>query len=293
MSFLSRSVASLFTLTFLVAAAAPASAEPAVQSVKLLRDRLPEERPQLMLLGSPHFANHGLDVVKNQLPDVMAPQRQKEMAAIVDALVKFKPTKIAVEWSIAEQAKLDERYSAFRAGSYVLTREEYEQLGFRVAERLGHAHIYAVDWNKMPPGQIVDFDWEQWAESNGQQARLAAMRNPARAKQADAMMRTTTVGDWLVDYNRPEQLEKMNRQYFDYAMLSDTMNYPGPNWIANWYGRNLKIFANLVRLADNPGDRVLVIYGAGHIFPLRQFAQQSGAFTLVDPVPVLQAAQKP
>jgi precorrin-6x reductase len=70
----------------------------------------------------------------------------------------------------------------------------------------------------------------------------------------------------------------------DYAMLGE----PGANWVGNWYARNLKIFANLVRLADNPGDRVLVVYGQSHVFPLRQYAEQSGAFKVVSRLQVLQ-----
>jgi hypothetical protein len=286
-------VAFILTLTMLATTVAPASAEPATQAVKLLRDRTPADRPLLMLLGAPHFANYGLDVVKSQVPDVLEPQRQKEMLAVVEALSTFKPTKVVVEWPSANQAELDAKYQAFRAGTYTLSRSETDQLALRVAAKLGHARVYAADWNKMPPGEVVDFDYEQWAESRGQQARLAEIRNPARNQKSDAFMRTTPVADWLVDFNAPEQLADSNRRYFDFAMLSDEDNYAGANWLANWYGRNLKILSNLVRLADNPGDRVLVVYGAGHIFQLRQFAEQSGAFTLVDPVPILKGTKKP
>ena len=38
---------------------------------------------------------------------------------------------------------------------------------------------------------------------------------------------------------------------------------------------------------SEPGDRVFVIYGAGHIPHLRYFAAQSPYFCLVDPLPYL------
>jgi hypothetical protein len=280
-------LAFLLTLITLTTTAPSAAAEPATQAVKLLRDRAPAERPQLLLIGTPHFANYGRDVVKSQVPDVLEPQRQKEMVAVAEALARFNPTKIVVEWPIDKQAELDDLYQQYRAGSYVLSRSETDQLAMRLAAKLGHPRIHAVDWNKMPPGEVADFDWEQWAENHGQQPRLAAMRDMKQTKQTDAQMRSSAVGEWLVQRNRPEQLESDNRRYFDYAMLGDAVNNPGANWLANWYGRNLKILANLVALADKPGDRVLVIYGSGHIFPLRQFAGQSGAFALVDPLPFL------
>jgi hypothetical protein len=281
----SRQLATTFILTVLFTSLNPASADPVKQSVKLLRDRPAAERPQLMLLGTPHFANYGMDVVNAQVPDVLEPKRQKEIEDVVAALVKFKPTKVVVEWSSVSQAKLDERYNAYRAGNYQLSRNEIDQLAIRVAARLGHARVFAVDWNKMPPGQIVDFDYEQWAQGNGQQARFDAMRDKSAVNQANVFMRTASVANWLVHYNQPDQLENSNRRYFDYAMLGE----PGANWLGNWYSRNLKIFANLVRLAEQPADKVLVVYGSGHVFLLRQFAEQSGAFEVVSPVPLLQA----
>jgi hypothetical protein len=56
----------------------------------------------------------------------------------------------------------------------------------------------------------------------------------------------------------------------------------GAAWVGTWHARNLRIFTNLVRLTSNPQDRVLVIYGFGHAYPLRQFASESNAFRLVD-----------
>lgn len=275
-----RRIASTLFLAALLSPLVPALAAPAA---KLLRDRPEQERPQLMLVGVPHFANHGLDVVNAQVPDVLEPQHQKEIDQVVTALARFNPTRIVVEWNGENQAKLDERYNAYRAGTYQLTRSETDQLAMRLAARLGHARLYAVDWNKMPPGRIEDFDYEQSSERTGQQAVLAAIRDKSRASQATDFLRGTSVVSWIVHYNEPDQLDKSNRAYFDYAMLGE----PGANWVGNWYARNLKIFANLVRLADSPQDRVLVVYGQSHVFPLRQFAEQSGAFKVVSPLAFL------
>ena len=44
----------------------------------------------------------------------------------------------------------------------------------------------------------------------------------------------------------------------------------------------------IVRAADRPGDRMLVVYGYGHAYLLRQFAAESGAFRVVDVASVLE-----
>ena len=274
-------------LALLLAAAHVFAAEP-----QLLRDRTESERPTLLLIGSPHFANHFRDVSNTKVPEVLSAQRQAEIEKVAAALLAFRPTKVAVEVSRDKQDKLSSNYHDYLAGKYTLTSEEADQLGMRVAAAAKLPDIYAVDWNKMPPGRVEDFDFETWANQNGRAPLLERLRDSGSALAAGQRLLTTSVADWLTEYNSPEALAASHRRYFDFAMLNEGENFPGANWVANWYGRNLKIFSKLVALADKPGDRVLVIYGAGHIPTLREFAQQSGAFKVADPIPLLEQARK-
>jgi hypothetical protein len=268
-----------------------AAAQAMAADLPLLRDRSEATRPVLMLLGSPHFANYHQDVNNTTIPDVLTAQRQAEIARIAQALAAFKPTKIAVEMPAARQDKLSAKYRDYVAGNYQLRSDEYEQLGMRIAAAAGHKDIYGVDWNEMPPGTVEDFDYDEWSTKNGTTELLARIRaNPGQAEE-NKLLYGMTVAEWLLKYNQPDALARSHRRYFDFAMIGNQQQYPGANWIANWYGRNLKIFSKLVALAPQPGDRILVIYGVGHIPLLREFAQQSGAFTLADPLPLLQQAR--
>ncbi|UGQ44866.1 DUF5694 domain-containing protein [Massilia endophytica] len=267
------------------------AAQAMAADLPLLRDRTEANRPTLMLLGTPHFANYNRDIVNTQVPDILSPQRQAEIAKVAQALAAFKPTKVAVEIAAKGQDKLSATYRAYVAGSHKLQSDEYQQLGMRIAAAAGHADIYAVDWNEMPPGKIEDIDYDEWATKNGKAALLDQIRlNPAVAEY-NRQLPHTTVAQWLLKYNQPEALADSHRRYFDYAMLGNSEQQPGANWLASWYGRNLKIFSKLVALAPQPGDRILVIYGAGHIPLLREYALQSGAFNLADPQPLLQQAR--
>jgi hypothetical protein len=40
--------------------------------------------------------------------------------------------------------------------------------------------------------------------------------------------------------------------------------------LAAWYQRNIRIYRNIVALIDSPAERILVIYGSGHLGWLRQ-----------------------
>lgn len=35
--------------------------------------------------------------------------------------------------------------------------------------------------------------------------------------------------------------------------------------VSDWFRRNMRIYTNIVRLIDSPEERVLVVYGAGHL----------------------------
>ena len=48
-----------------------------------------------------------------------------------------------------------------------------------------------------------------------------------------------------------------------------------------WYNRNLRIFANIVRVTE-PGDRLLLVIGAGHVPILKQAADSSPEYRLVE-----------
>ncbi|HRG27914.1 MAG TPA: hypothetical protein PLJ00_08480, partial [Chitinophagales bacterium] len=82
--------------------------------------------PQMMVLGSFHFAYYNLDAhVTNddEQVDVLSAQRQKEMEELVAYISKYKPTKIAVE-SGPITGYLLRNYEEWIAGKRSLGRSE-------------------------------------------------------------------------------------------------------------------------------------------------------------------------
>lgn len=73
--------------------------------------------------------------------------------------------------------------------------------------------------------------------------------------------------------------------------IGDAEQQPGAELNAMWYMRNAKIFAKLMKIAQ-PDDRLLVVYGAGHNYWLRHFADQVPGYRSVDPRPYLDAAKR-
>jgi hypothetical protein len=58
--------------------------------------------------------------------------------------------------------------------------------------------------------------------------------------------------------------------------FGEPYEYAGPDLIARWFERNLRIYGNIRALATTPSDRILVIYGAGHLGWLRQMVDDDG-----------------
>jgi hypothetical protein len=116
---------------------------------------------------------------------------------------------------------------------------------------------------------------------------ITPLSDPKKGAQESAVLARMTMGGFLAYLNSTAHLAEMHSEYFDFAMLGDDEKAPGPNWVGAWFTRNLRIFAKLVRIADRPSDRVLVIYGAGHAYLLNQYATDSHAFRIERPAQLL------
>jgi hypothetical protein len=251
-----------------------------------------ESQPEVMFHGVFHLSNPGKDAVNVSVDDVRAPRRQAELQALSEALARFRPTLIAVERPVGDQGHLDELFRTYSDGSRPLGVSEDEQIGMRLAKLAGLQRIVAVesDSNRPPVSEDL-YDFESAAKRFGQSDILASVnaRNQQRVDAIDDALKNGSIVDALARANQPENLTAFGRESFNYLRIAKDDETPGANWLQFWYGRNLRIVGRLVALAK-PSERIVVIFGFGHIPLLKQFAQQSGFFDVVDPQPYLKAA---
>lgn len=270
----------------LFAVAAVAACTTAVQAAEL--------RPSLMIVGMPHLGNPGRDIANTKVEDVLSPRRQREIEALVDRLAAFRPTHVAVEWETGDQTKLDQRYADYRAGRLKLSSDETDQIGLRLAAKLGLPRVDAADWNGEPPGKDEDYDFPAWMKAHGRGGEWDAFQksSQALADAQGAFQRCHPLADWVRSYNDEAGSTAFARPYFEIATFGDTAQNPGAAWVGSWYARNLRIYTNLLRIGGAPGSRTLAVFGAGHGPLLRSNAVQSGRFTLVDVLRYLPPASK-
>ncbi len=236
-------------------------------------------RPKVLLLGTFHFKDAGLDTYKPVHKfDVLAPDGQAQVKEVLDGLARFAPTKVAVEVDAGSQAKLDERYAAFQAGSAAPSANEITQIGFALAARLGHERVYAIDAQHAEP--MPEPDVEASAKRLGQEAWLEGPMRPRYMSAIAAMDELKTkipLRMTLLLMNDPGVVRLSHGVYLtDGFRVGDGTDYAGADaFPTRWYSRNLRIFSNILRLCGAPEDRVLVVVGAGHVPILRHAAECS------------------
>jgi hypothetical protein len=244
------------------------------------------EPAQVLVLGTYHFANPGLDVVQTEVADVRSESKQAEIRAVAEAIARFRPTKITVEEMPAAAPRLDSLYAAYRAGGHELSRNETEQLGFRLAARLGHPRVHPIDHR----GEFPFCPVMQYAQTHDPAFAAFVQAEIVRiTAEANRQQRENTVGEILRMSNEPGKLAAEHGMYMRFARVGAGDSYVGADLLSKWYDRNIRIFTNLQRVAE-PGDRVLVLIGSGHAPILRELVGYDPTMELVEAVDYLPAS---
>ena len=245
--------------------------------LSLLLAVAPEPPVKVMIVGVFHMSNPGHDIHNMKADDVLAPGRQAEIEAVTSALAKFRPTRVAAEWPAELVA---ERYPKYLAGTLPPSRNEVVQLGFRLAKTAGLKTAYGIDVD----GDFPYRELEAYAKAHGQSALLEAI-NAVIEESMQSLQRTLTergISAALRSLNDPEKVKNDNAFYRNALRIGSGTAQPGVDLLTAWYKRNFLICANLIQLSK-PGDRIVVFYGSGHAFLLRQCVAETPGFELVEP----------
>lgn len=253
-------------------------------------DPMPCETGQLqvMILGMYHMANPGMDTINRESDDVLSERRQAEILELVDRLARFTPDKVLLEAPYGSP-RTQERYAAYLEGDHELTRNEIDQVGYRLAQRLGHAKVYPVDYPMFQDGTALEFyqayhpeskddgediraEWDTLADADAQRQRSSTI--------AEYLSHLNSTDWWAFDLDGRYALQTSMR----YAQYDQ---YAGADLLTSWYKRNLRIVTNIHRSVDDDDERVLLMMGAGHNRILWDLVDTSPLLCRVDPRPLL------
>lgn len=248
--------------------------------------------PQVLLVGSSHFAYYGADAhvteEENQV-NYLSPERQKEMRELVQYIAQFKPTKIAVELNSnsSYHQKFVDQFKAYANENAELKVNEINQIAFRLMKQFQLDSLYGVnaygvvrDLSKVGDtvvlDPILDSIYKDWDFRNDEEV---SQRYNEWYEVEDQLALDHTI----LDYFKHMNAEKIIDRGWGAYLVGDFKNgsYEGADALAmHWYSRNLRIFRNIQNITE-PNDRVLVLFGAGHMTILKYLFQCSPEFDLV------------
>lgn len=247
----------------------------------LLKDT---KQTKVMLLGTFHFENPNLDTYKSKKSiNILDSLKQNQLLEIVHKISKFKPTIVCVETT--NDSLLNQKYSAYIQSQYTLTTNEVEQLGFRIGKINNLKKIFAVDAtsylrDNLKKDPALSNIWNEefyldTAETNNWSQKYYNWYNYLETKSLNL-----SILEYLKVLNQPENLKYNLGQYL---VENKTSNDNGPDFIAlDWYDRNLRIYNNILKTNPKGEDRILVIFGSGHIAILQHLFESSPQFELID-----------
>ncbi len=226
------------------------------------------EKPTIALLGTFHFAGSS-DAMSLKTDDLTSPKRQNEIKDLVEALAEYKPTKVVLEYPYGATG-LDSIYQLYLKGSHNLTINERQQIGFRLAKKMGHKHIFVADHHlDLPFDTLINF-----LQKEKQMNLFENMMSDMKTQVMDVLQKAydnMTIKEFFVMLNN-EKYDALNRNvYLEYVNKMGTdSNYLGSEVIAKWWERNFKIMFNIDAITELD-DRVLVFFGQGHTSILKDF----------------------
>ena len=244
----------------------------------------PADRTPVMVLGMYHMSNPGQDARNVEADDPRSPRRQREIAELLDRLARFRPTLVAVEAPYRD-ARLAEAWTEWRAGRRELTTNEVQQVGFRLAARLGLDGVRGVDYpmwmNGWTPAEI-----EQ--RPPAPRAETAAAAPPSPVDPETEVLRRSTLVEYLRRLNDPERVRADHATYLKFLEPGDEVGiYERSDLLANWYKRNIRILTNLNRVTRIGQDRVVLLIGSGHRYIMDDLVRSAPYLCWVDPLTVL------
>jgi len=247
-------------------------------------------QPKVSILGTFHFANQvEHDYMDKYEVNGLNEQKQKELKILRDKLAEFKPTKILIERNrINSDSSINFQYKQYlKSDSIPQINDEVYLIGFPLAKKLNLEKIHCSDANAEWFGADLDwknFDEDTYLKSRNQYKKSYRYQYNEVYKIQDSLRSILNLVDYFNLSNSPK-LQIYNHQIYltETALSGAGDNYIGADAVARWYRRNLRIFSNVLDIANfEQEERILLIYGESHIWTLKQFFEDSPDFNYIE-----------
>lgn len=241
--------------------------------------------PKIFLVGTFHFEYYNKDaykVDKSKQLDILSELKQKEIKQLLEYISLFKPTKICVE--APERWNTMQKYRLHKTGKKILAKDEVQQIGFRLMDKFKLDTVYSIDARTIAeelPESKDSIIIKPYFDTIFENYNFKANVNYTnwRNYETELSLKLSLL-NYFKYYNSQKRLQ---RDYGAY-LIGDFKNgkYNGADALATyWYNRNLRIFRNIQRVTTSSKDRILVLFGAGHVAILDQLLKCSPEYDYI------------
>jgi len=236
--------------------------------------------PQVLTVGCFHFNYPNLDahkIAEDKQKNVLSPEGQREMEALVEHIARFKPSKIVVEAG-RNTGYLLRRYEAWQQGKEKLRANEIDQIAFRLMAQFQLDTLYGCDqptlvwdlWDhrdSLVLHPIIDSIYTDWGFDC---TDPISQRYKALYQGQDELFLNWSLLK-IFSYLNSETYAKRDFGAYLNGCFKNGTNQGADALAMHWYSRNLRIFRRIQDITTSPDDRILVLFGAGHTSILSYF----------------------
>lgn len=238
---------------------------------------------EILLLGTFHFLESHTDFYSSEA--------QQQLDLLAKKLLLFQPDSVAVEAPSDSQRDIDISYEKFSLADLqnrnlmetktlgkifvfgqtcpITYNNEAIQVGYRLGKLLGHKTVYAIDNDAVLDSRVLKEPTPVLQEA------MDALNESEKQHANDNIL------DMYRYYNSREWSTLNHNIYIQANAVGAGDSYAGADMVADWYKRNLKIFANIQRLALK-SRRLFILIGAGHLHILQGLICAAGNMKLTD-----------
>lgn len=245
------------------------------------------KKKQILLIGTFHFENPGLDVAKVSTFNVMTDKSQKELVNIANKIVKFGPDKIFVERNYMKQDKLDKFYAKNTDSLLSKNADEIVQIALRSAKKMGHKKLFAIDYNQ------TSFPYDSLLKGMKGANQIDLLKSNELQmtnyeKSQNEKISKYNLTDLLLDLNSKESIKNDLEWYIGTANRAGAIdNFVGAYLVSEWYRRNLYMYSLVQKLTEAKDDKIMILLGAGHVAIIREFIKNDPNFEIVELAAIL------
>ncbi len=221
---------------------------------------------QVLLLGTFHFENPGLDVVKTDVINVMSKPSQEYLKGLAKRISQFKPQVVMLEFDPAETAAINQEYQQYLAGQFELPVNETYQIGFRVAKLAGVNKLVSLDERQVQWQGDALFSY--MAEHDQAMARRVQEKVAQLTAQINHDQKTLNLEQLLIK-NNSAPMDRLNKNFYLFTnAVGAGDGFAGADAAASWWHRNFRIYAKIQQQVKQHG-RVFALAGQGHTAIIR------------------------